>query len=97
MQQRDEKRQKELILEGTVKAFNEKGLKFTMDDVAKLLGISKKTIYTVFGGSFVAYDKRENPGDSRRDAGELPGCGFQAALSAERKISRDLQTGGKAA
>ena len=35
MQQRDEKRQKELILEGTVKAF-------------KLLGISKKTIYTVF-------------------------------------------------
>lgn len=35
-------------MEGTVKAFNEKGLKFTMDDVAKLLGISKKTIYTVF-------------------------------------------------
>lgn len=41
-------RQKEMILEGTVKAFNEKGLKFTMDDVAKILGMSKKTIYTVF-------------------------------------------------
>lgn len=40
--------QRELILEGTVKAFNEKGLKFTMDDVAKILGMSKKTIYTVF-------------------------------------------------
>ena len=40
--------QRELILEGTIKAFNEKGLKFTMDDVAKILGISKKTIYTVF-------------------------------------------------
>lgn len=40
--------QKEVILEGTIKAFNEKGLKFTMDDVAKILGMSKKTIYTVF-------------------------------------------------
>ena len=38
----------ETILEGTIKAFNKKGLKFTMDDIAKTLGISKKTIYTVF-------------------------------------------------
>ena len=29
--------QKVVILEGTIKAFNEKGLKFTMDDVAKIL------------------------------------------------------------
>lgn len=36
------------ILEGTIQAFNEKGLKFTMDHVASYLGISKKTIYTVF-------------------------------------------------
>ena len=36
------------ILEGTIQVFNEKGLKFTMDDIARLLGISKKTIYTVF-------------------------------------------------
>lgn len=39
---------RQTILEGTVKAFNEKGLKFTMDDIAYILGISKKTIYTVF-------------------------------------------------
>lgn len=36
------------ILEGTIKAFQKKGLKFTMDDIVAILGISKKTIYTVF-------------------------------------------------
>ena len=36
------------ILEGALQAFRQKGLKFTMDDIAKILGISKKTIYTVF-------------------------------------------------
>ena len=36
------------ILEGTLKAFNQKGLKFTMDEVAGILSMSKKTIYTVF-------------------------------------------------
>lgn len=39
---------RESILEGTIQAFNKKGLKFTMDDIAAQLGISKKTIYTVF-------------------------------------------------
>lgn len=39
---------RETILEGTLQAFNKKGLKFTMDDIASQLGISKKTIYTVF-------------------------------------------------
>lgn len=38
----------EQILEVTLKVFNQKGLKFTMDDIAHELGISKKTIYTVF-------------------------------------------------
>ena len=38
----------EQILEETLKIFNEKGLKFTMDDIAHDLGISKKTIYTIF-------------------------------------------------
>lgn len=37
-----------IILEGTLQAFRQKGLKFTMDDIARLLGMSKKTIYTVF-------------------------------------------------
>ena len=39
---------RESIIEGTIKVFNKKGLKFTMDDLAKVLGMSKKTIYTVF-------------------------------------------------
>ena len=36
------------ILEGTIEVFNEKGLKFTMDDLARKIGKSKKTIYTVY-------------------------------------------------
>jgi len=36
------------ILEGTLEVFNRKGIKFTMDDIARALNISKKTIYTVF-------------------------------------------------
>lgn len=39
---------KETILNGAMQAFNQKGLKFTMDDIAAIVGISKKTIYTVF-------------------------------------------------
>lgn len=39
---------KESILEATILVFNEKGLKFTMDDIAGKVGMSKKTIYTVF-------------------------------------------------
>ncbi len=36
------------ILEGTIRVFNRKGLKFTMDDLAKELGMSKKTIYASY-------------------------------------------------
>lgn len=36
------------ILEGAVTVYRKKGLKFTMDDLAKEIRISKKTIYTVF-------------------------------------------------
>lgn len=39
---------REDILEATIKVFNRKGLKFTMDDIATELSISKKTIYKVF-------------------------------------------------
>lgn len=39
---------RENIIEGTITVFNQKGLKFTMDDVARQLGMSKKTLYTVF-------------------------------------------------
>ncbi len=40
--------QKEMILKGTLQVFNDKGLKFTMDDIAERLKISKKTLYKVF-------------------------------------------------
>lgn len=36
------------ILEAAIVVFNQKGMKFTMDDLARHLEISKKTIYTVF-------------------------------------------------
>ena len=36
------------IIDATVEEFKQNGLKFTMNDLAKHLGISKKTIYTVF-------------------------------------------------
>ena len=39
---------REKILEASIRLFNKKGLKFTMDDIANELSISKKTIYTVF-------------------------------------------------
>lgn len=39
---------KQQILEATIEVFHKKGIKFTMDDLAKALGMSKKTIYTVF-------------------------------------------------
>ena len=38
------------IMEGAVTCFMEKGIRFTMDDLAEKLGMSKKTIYTVFAG-----------------------------------------------
>ena len=38
----------EKILEGALKVFKEKGPKFTMDDLASEMKMSKKTIYTIF-------------------------------------------------
>ena len=38
---------KERILDATIRVFNRKGIKFTMDDIAAELSISKKTIYKV--------------------------------------------------
>ena len=36
------------ILDEAAKQFDKKGIKFTMDDLARALGMSKKTIYMVF-------------------------------------------------
>jgi len=38
----------ERILEGALKVFREKGPKFTMDDLASEMKMSKKTLYTIF-------------------------------------------------
>ncbi len=40
--------QRELILTATLKVFHEKGVKLTMDDIAKSAGMSKKTLYRTF-------------------------------------------------
>lgn len=39
---------KERVLNACIDLFNQKGLKFTMDDLAKKMGMSKKTLYTIF-------------------------------------------------
>lgn len=39
---------KKRILEGALSVYKKRGIKFTMDDLASELGMSKKTIYTVF-------------------------------------------------
>ena len=38
----------EKILNAAIDEFAQRGLKFTMNDVAKNLGMSKKTIYTIY-------------------------------------------------
>ena len=39
---------KEKVLDATIRVFNVKGLKFTMDDIAAEVSMSKKTIYVLF-------------------------------------------------
>ena len=41
----------------TIKVFNKKGLKLTMDDVAEQMGISKKTIYKYFNSKEEIFDQ----------------------------------------
>lgn len=41
---------KDKILNATISIFNDKGVKFTLDDIAKKLSISKKSIYKYFDG-----------------------------------------------
>lgn len=38
---------KDKIIDAVIEEFNEKSLKFTMDDIAKRLGISKRTLYSI--------------------------------------------------
>ena len=48
---------KNRILVNTIKVFNKKGLKLTMDDVAEQMGISKKTIYKYFNSKEEIFDQ----------------------------------------
>ena len=43
-----DERNRQRILEGTFVVFRDKGAEFTMNDLSNELGMSKKTIYTVF-------------------------------------------------
>lgn len=47
---------KRKIIVNTIKVFNKKGLKLTMDDVADQMGISKKTIYKYFDSKEELFD-----------------------------------------
>ena len=67
---------KEQIIEATIEEFNEKGLKFTMDDIAKRLGISKRTVYKVV-------DDKESLFIEAVD------YGFKAIKESEREIFDD--------
>lgn len=64
------------IIEAAIDAFSQNGLKFTMDDVAKKLHISKKTMYTVF----------ETKEDLLLGIADY---GFAAIKESERKIAQD--------
>lgn len=64
------------ILAGTIRVFNEKGMKFTMDDIAKELGMSKKTIYTIF------VDKQEL-------IYEMVDCCFDTIKESEDKVLKN--------
>lgn len=68
---------KDDILKATIQAFQKKGLKFTMDDLASLLGISKKTIYTVFP-------------DKNSLVLEMVDYGFSSIKENEQKVLQDL-------
>lgn len=50
------------LLEETMLAFNEKGAKFTLDDLCRPLGISKKTIYQYFSSKEVLLKAMINEG-----------------------------------
>ena len=67
---------RESILQSTLEVFNYKGLKFTMDDIAKNINISKKTIYKVFN------DKEEM-------FLELVDYLFDGIKDAERQVAED--------
>ena len=68
------------ILDEAARQFDKKGIKFTMDDLARALGMSKKTIYTVFE------DKRQIMNDTVDRF-------FEDAFAQEQEILNDETIG----
>ena len=75
----DSEKLKQTILNGTVKVYAEKGLKFTMDDLARHLGMSKKTIYTVYREKQILFM-------------DMVDYAFDSIKESERKVMEDPDT-----
>lgn len=67
---------KDRIIDAVIEEFNEKSLKFTMEDVAKRLGISKRTLYMVVQDKEALFI-------------ETLDCVFGAIKDSEREIVED--------
>lgn len=61
------------VYEAAISLFNDKGIKFTMDDISKSLGISKKTLYQVIS-------------DKEQLLNEMVTYGFDRIKEEEEKI-----------
>ncbi|MDE6420762.1 MAG: TetR/AcrR family transcriptional regulator [Lachnospiraceae bacterium] len=48
---------KEGVMNAVLEEFQDKGLKFTMDDIAKRVGMSKKTLYEIFRDKDTLFDE----------------------------------------
>lgn len=48
---------KEEVMNAVLEEFNDKGIKFTMDDIARHVGMSKKTLYEIFRDKDTLFDE----------------------------------------
>ncbi len=67
---------RERVLHTTLEMFRKKGMKFTMDDIAGSVGMSKKTIYTMFR-------------DKEHLLYEMVDYGFDAIKESEQQVISD--------
>lgn len=52
--------QRYAVLDAVLEEFNEKGFRFTMDDIAKHMGMSKKTLYVIYKDKNEMFDEMVN-------------------------------------
>ena len=82
------------ILSNTIKVFNKKGLKLTMDDIAEQMGISKKTIYKYFDSKEDIFDQIVDyifDGIKDREKEILNEEGLTIEERTRRQVSEDIQ------